>query len=182
MADITHGTWIKDGKAVDKVYSNGQQIYGRNMLLGTKTPMPLLVNGGFGHVQYDFSPNYQGGEVTLSFDIELKGITDFNVSQGPTMRVEFFNSWGSDTNTFEMEPNYPVDNRWVVTKIDATHWHMSITVDAVYDEQHVMSKGLTFFYTLAPSGTTSGYIVSNATLTAGASTSPWTPAPEDILN
>ena len=35
MADITHGTWIKDGKAVDAVYSNGQQIYGRNLLVNT---------------------------------------------------------------------------------------------------------------------------------------------------
>lgn len=32
MADITHGTWIKDGKAVDKVLSNGKQVYGRNLL------------------------------------------------------------------------------------------------------------------------------------------------------
>lgn len=31
MADITHGTWIKDGKAVDKVFSNGKQVYGRNL-------------------------------------------------------------------------------------------------------------------------------------------------------
>lgn len=35
MANITHGTWIKDGKAVDKVFSNGSQVYGRNLLLGT---------------------------------------------------------------------------------------------------------------------------------------------------
>lgn len=32
MADITHGTWIKDGKAVDKVFSNGRQVYGRNLI------------------------------------------------------------------------------------------------------------------------------------------------------
>ncbi|MDN7033334.1 hypothetical protein [Lactiplantibacillus plantarum] len=31
MADITHGTWIKDGKAVYKVFSNGIQVYGRNL-------------------------------------------------------------------------------------------------------------------------------------------------------
>ena len=37
MADITHGTWIKDGKAVDKVFSNGIKIYGRNLALGTST-------------------------------------------------------------------------------------------------------------------------------------------------
>lgn len=30
MADITHGTWIKDGKAVDAVYQKGIKVYGRN--------------------------------------------------------------------------------------------------------------------------------------------------------
>ncbi|MEN8552099.1 hypothetical protein [Lactiplantibacillus plantarum] len=35
MADITHGTWINNGKAVDKVFSDGRQVYGRNLLLDT---------------------------------------------------------------------------------------------------------------------------------------------------
>lgn len=34
MADITHGTWIKDGNAVDAVYQNGVKIYGRNLIKG----------------------------------------------------------------------------------------------------------------------------------------------------
>ena len=34
MADITHGTWIKDGKAVDAVYQSGVKVYGRNLLAG----------------------------------------------------------------------------------------------------------------------------------------------------
>ena len=36
MADITHGTWIKDGKAVDAVYQNGVKVYGRNLWLNSK--------------------------------------------------------------------------------------------------------------------------------------------------
>ncbi|MFO1547628.1 hypothetical protein ABC418_12020 [Lactiplantibacillus plantarum] len=35
MADITHGTWIKDGKAVDVVYQSGIKVYGRNLLRDT---------------------------------------------------------------------------------------------------------------------------------------------------
>ncbi|MBJ7524777.1 hypothetical protein JHD52_11700 [Lactobacillus sp. CRM56-2] len=35
MADITHGTWTKDGKAVDAVYQDGRKVYGRNLVLGT---------------------------------------------------------------------------------------------------------------------------------------------------
>ncbi|MCT3278414.1 hypothetical protein EFP05_15020 [Lactiplantibacillus pentosus] len=44
MADITHGTWIKDGKAVDKVFSDGRQIYGRNLASGTNQEYAM----GFG--------------------------------------------------------------------------------------------------------------------------------------
>lgn len=35
MADITHGTWIKDGKAIDAVYQGGVKIYGRNLIMGS---------------------------------------------------------------------------------------------------------------------------------------------------
>lgn len=34
MADITHGTWIKDGKAVDVVYQGDVKVYGRNLIQG----------------------------------------------------------------------------------------------------------------------------------------------------
>ena len=37
MTDITHGTWIKDGKAVDAVYQDGIKDYGRNLLLDSRT-------------------------------------------------------------------------------------------------------------------------------------------------
>lgn len=36
MADITHDTWIKDGKAVDAVYQSGVKVYGRNLLLDSQ--------------------------------------------------------------------------------------------------------------------------------------------------
>lgn len=39
MADITHGAWIKDGKAVDAVYQGGVKVYGRNLLRDTATQL-----------------------------------------------------------------------------------------------------------------------------------------------
>lgn len=36
MADITHGTWIKDGVPVDKVFSNGVQVYSENIWIMSK--------------------------------------------------------------------------------------------------------------------------------------------------
>jgi hypothetical protein len=37
VANITHGTWIKDGKAIDAVYQGGVKVYGRNLLRDTAT-------------------------------------------------------------------------------------------------------------------------------------------------
>ncbi|WP_076656613.1 hypothetical protein [Lactiplantibacillus plantarum] len=49
MADITHGTWIKDGKAVDAVYKSGVKVYGRNLLkntAGDSSPIMATASGG----------------------------------------------------------------------------------------------------------------------------------------
>lgn len=181
MPKINGKACVADGKPVDKVYSNGTKVYGRNLLLGTATPLELLLNFGWVRKQYALDPNYQGGKVTLSFDMELKGITDFNATTGPTMRVTFDTYWGEDFATSETAPNYPVDKRWVVIKKDATHWHMSITFNATYDEKNPIPTELRFFYVAAPVNTTNGYIASNVILTAGSSTSPYSPAPEDVM-
>ncbi|MCS6091631.1 hypothetical protein D5S09_02345 [Lactobacillus sp. LMY-20] len=44
MADITHGTWIKDGKAVDVAYQDGRKIYSRNLLTGTSNVLTTVTN------------------------------------------------------------------------------------------------------------------------------------------
>lgn len=36
MADITHGTWIKDGTPIDKVFNNGVQVYSKNLWIMSK--------------------------------------------------------------------------------------------------------------------------------------------------
>ena len=54
MADITHGTWIKDGKAVDAVYQNGKQVYGRNLASGTNQEYTM----GFGIPNTSWTDGY----------------------------------------------------------------------------------------------------------------------------
>lgn len=48
MADITHGTWIKDGKAVDAVYQDGVKVYGRNLLSNSSPEMSTVTASGWG--------------------------------------------------------------------------------------------------------------------------------------
>lgn len=48
MADITHGTWIKDGKAVDAVYQNGVNVYSRNLVTGTSNELKTITASVWG--------------------------------------------------------------------------------------------------------------------------------------
>jgi hypothetical protein len=48
MADITHGTWIKDGNAVDSVYQNGVNVYSRNLVTGTSNELKTVTASGWG--------------------------------------------------------------------------------------------------------------------------------------
>lgn len=71
MADITHGTWIKDGKAVDSVYQNGVQVYGRNLLLNTSNELKTITNSGWGNsTSYYASGKYGAGRYYASAYIE----------------------------------------------------------------------------------------------------------------
>lgn len=61
MADITHGTWIKDGKAVDAVYQSGIKVYGRNLLTGTSGPFVM----GYGIPNTTWDTTNQVSEISL---------------------------------------------------------------------------------------------------------------------
>ena len=45
MPTINGKVCIVNGTPVDKVFSNGRQVYGRNMLTGTSTPVQVTGNG-----------------------------------------------------------------------------------------------------------------------------------------
>lgn len=76
MADITHGTWIKDGKAVDTVYQSGVKVYGRNLLINTTGNMiPTMAT----------TPNYAtAGRASQSTD----GVT--TITQAGDISGEFY--------------------------------------------------------------------------------------------
>jgi len=76
MADITHGTWIKDGKAVDAVYQGDAKVYGRNLIKGGAHQTILADssnNYNFKIVYTDLIPNQA---YTLSMIANLTGSSD----------------------------------------------------------------------------------------------------------
>lgn len=75
MADITHGTWIKDGKAVDAVYQSGVKVYGRNLIKGGahQTILASTSNYKYKVLYTDLIPNQA---YTLSMIGNLTGSSD----------------------------------------------------------------------------------------------------------
>lgn len=79
MADITHGTWIKDGKAVDAVYQSGVKVYGRNLIKGGahQTMLASASNYSYNVLYTDLIPNQT---YTFSMIGSLTGSSDNLVS------------------------------------------------------------------------------------------------------
>ena len=75
MADITHVTWIKDGKAVDAVYQSGVKVYGRNLIKGgaNQTILANTSNYNYKVIFTDLIPNQT---YTLSMIGNLTGSSD----------------------------------------------------------------------------------------------------------
>ena len=157
MADITHGTWIKDGKAVDAVYQNGIKVYGRNLALGTATTYKMtgLNIDNQTPVAYKFSSVIlRGTVVTVSFDVSSStGVGDFKM---------LFNGFDSGSSWQGIVNGDLVKG----TK------HVSATITTDADHLHVCPRldyatGDVEFY---------NFIISESSKEVS-----WSPAPEDIL-
>ena len=113
MADITHGTWIKDGKAVDTVYQNSVKVYGRNLLLDTDfnnlpqywTLRDGTVTGTFnGHnvIYYDstkFTHDYDYAQV-LQQPIYDPALTNNRVLPSQWYTLSFYAKGVGQTDTY----------------------------------------------------------------------------------
>lgn len=174
MTTINGKACVVNGTPVDKVFSNGRQVYGRNLLTGTGnhtvTGSGVSVPGYLSNeTTDDFLPLFKGLEgqtVTVSVDYEYSGFiagsNGFNRIGWETViklddtKSRYFGSWYSPTND---SGSGRVSYTFVVPK--------NITS---IDE----SEGYIEF-----SGSGTG-TVSHLKLEKGSVATPWTPAPEDV--
>lgn len=76
MADITHGVWIKDGKAVDAVYQSGVKVYGRNLfVLHDWDAKPYLVLNFVPYMNIQLEPS-TAYTLTTNIGLESEGWAD----------------------------------------------------------------------------------------------------------
>ncbi|WP_102116002.1 hypothetical protein [Lactiplantibacillus plantarum] len=169
MADITHGTWIKDGKAVDKAFSNGKQVYGRNLFLnsgkllsvtGTNTSnqavRPYLLANGY---NVSSLASALGTRFTVSFDWEVSGSSPSGT---------FLAQWNDEP--YSVTPFFTVSS-------SNTSGHISNTFSASTD-----SKNTANMFGFRLDNFVGTLTVYNMKLEKGNTATPHSIAPEDILN
>ena len=172
MADITHDTWIKDGKAVDAVFSNGKQVYGRNLILNSSTPQVLIRPDQ--NMSY---PAWVGRQIYKG----LKNNETYTVSALATVETTDKSAEKWSIRIFQNNGNHEA----VLKNFGAnTGKRQSFTFttpdDGISYDVWVYSGGAGVSYT--PALLKIVTTVSDYKLETGSVATPWSPAPEDILN
>jgi len=104
MADITHGTWIKDGKAVDKVFSNGNQVYGRNLYTDTQNFNNLALwntaSSAAPSVYWTKTTDTYNGLAVIQTTASWNGISQYiQVKKGDVLTYSVYAKYISGTGT-----------------------------------------------------------------------------------
>lgn len=190
MSTINEKVCVVDGVAVDKVFSNGKQVYGRNLLPGTNqglTNWTFGSNGSGGqYVKYAFDvPNGQGMTMTttvaytnwfwlgykLNYQV-LKQNTNYVLSFWAkstdidrTISARFANVGSANAAAYFGNADL---KSGVATKVvlKATTNDVKFTDQYLYLNQFNMLGGIDIW---------------DLKLETGSLSTPWTPAPEDVL-
>lgn len=172
MADITNGVWIKDGKAVDAVFSNGRQVYGRNLLLNSDQQFTnSTVGQEFVTTPFnlnDIFDKYGTNQVyTISYDLSSKDPSKVSQIQAyPYPGTKLRNKY-----------SFPVV---VYQGITTTPQRFSMTFKPTLVDKTITTTNLVF-YGQYDSGNIP--IVNRIKVALGNKGNiAWSPAPEDIVN
>ena len=174
MADITHGTWIKDGKAVNAVYQSGVKIYGRNLVKDSSQEFTGKAYGFHDYNLASLSELTPGKTYTVSFSAK---VDDKAVNCNQHLFVDIYNpswSWNMEADARSTDYQRVTDTFTVPEGITDAHL---ITVYL----SHPVING-----TSDPSSDNSdaagtGYI-KEFKLETGTTATPHSIAPEDMLN
>ena len=202
MADITHGTWIKDGKAVDAVYQSGVKAYGRNLLLDSRTQTQ---KGAWYTPNNSWAPeqgNYLGSNIKYTVypwdnarysykDLLGRGV--INTTDDFTYSV-YFRVVGEDPAGMSYVTIYFISDATTkslnqplqLTSLKEGQWTRLVVPlkfkDVEYNQANDYFNSIRVEATAAPKVKDAGYEFAAPKLERGATATPYSIAPEDILN
>lgn len=172
MTTINGRACVVNGTPVDKVFSNGRQVYGRNLLTGTGN-----------HTVTGTGPSFAGGCLSNETIDDL--LTVFKGLEGKTLTVSVDYEYsgfiaGSDRNRIGWEIHLigdtaPYVGPWYSPTNGSGSGRMSSTFVV---PKNITSIDESYGY-VQFSGSGTG-TVSHLKLEKGSVATPWTPAPEDV--
>lgn len=174
MPTINGKACVVNGTPVDKVFSNGEQVYGRNLLTGTgsHTVTGTTTRGYLSNeTNDDFLTLFKGLEgqtVTVSVDYEYSG---FVAGSSGSSRIGWETSITSDSTVYFgawYSPDYSHN--------DSGSGRISYTF--VVPKNIISVGGSKGWIQFSGSGTGT---LSHLKLEKGSIATPWIPAPEDVM-
>jgi len=172
MPTINGKACVIDGKPVDKVYSNGRQIYGRNYLLNSDVSKSGTYNAGIGDLgAAGIAKNYvfnslRGKTITTSVDIEWS-----NWHQGASK-----NRLGVEWRLFCSDGTDYYIRAWETPNQESKSKHRYSTTITIPDKE-ITSIDQGLLYVQAYCTATIGH----AKIEIGNLATYWSPAPEDVM-
>lgn len=167
MSTINGRACVVNGTPVDRVFSDGKQVYGRNLFRGYPTNNKMRVNQNNAYY-FDYPFKYYGTRILL------KPNTEYTV----TWNYEFISGGMDSTETISVgrgneQADFTIDGKTVAISAK------EITVQTSADVSDYPYFALRFSRTMVP--TTSVIDYWDIAIREGDTSFDWSPAPEDIL-
>ena len=206
MATINGKALVKDGKAVDKVFSNGRQVYGRNLIINSsaKTKDGFFKNfdkveNDYGEVTTKGTNTYVSRRLDEGFSIQPR---DYKPGDKYTMSMDImFTSWNLPVGTAIAE--FWIGQRYTrsIDGLISSYRHIC-SIDLPRDPSNMLNQWIRITKTSTippyedPSVATEAIFMtkfagaSEGSYTVrvrkpkqdfGSTAMPWTPAPEDYI-
>jgi len=183
MADITHGTWIKDGKAVDAVYQNGVKVYGRNLYTDTKNFDKLASWWGSG--SWTKTTDTYNGLAVIQTTANWNGLSQYiQVKKGDVLTYSAYvkNTSGTGSSTVYWLLNNNPEGSYSTARanpdknvVTITNSWQRISVTTVATRDGYLRPRLE-----RTNNNTNTLQIAGIKLEKGSVATPWSPAPEDI--
>lgn len=187
MSTINGRACVVNGKPVDKAFSNGKQVYGRNLLKNTGNLSSTSTTNTWS-VLFDSSQIYNSGiqslsgvsAMTFSFNVYVP----LNATVGWVIPIQLKGQNSKATNLGTDYYNTLIGtSSYAVKQSDLGKTiRTSYLVQNDYKYQSIDTVlADTASITVRQSSETSGFVYSKIKLEIGSVATPWTPAPEDVL-
>lgn len=184
MADITHGTWIKDGKAVDKVFSDGKQVYGRNLYLDTKG---ITTDLWYANQCWTKQADKYNGLTVMQTTGNWNGLSQYvKVKTGEVYTFSLYARYTSGTGTstiywllnFDPESGHVTAHTSVANKMVnlSDNWQRIFTTTTITADGYIRPR-------LERTDNNNNVLqIAGLKLERGTTATPYSLAPEDVLN